>query len=95
LKCRWLPFSALKGGRKFAIRVPVRQFPFKRGEPLLERRSLLLCRFSFFLDNAISVALLSWPFVPAAIGAFGWWLLPAQDAPGWTAAAGAMLVGGL
>ncbi|WP_228840652.1 antibiotic biosynthesis monooxygenase [Candidatus Protochlamydia phocaeensis] len=31
-----------------------------------------------FIGNAISVALISWPFMPIAIGFLGWWLSPKQ-----------------
>ncbi len=34
---------------------------------------------STFIGNVISVALLTWPFMPLAIAAMKWWLLPGKD----------------
>jgi antibiotic biosynthesis monooxygenase (ABM) superfamily enzyme len=48
-----------------------------------------------FIGNVISVVLLAWPFMPLAIAAMKWWLLPGKDSPKWTNALGVALLVGL
>ena len=45
-----------------------------------------------FIGNAISVALLGWPFMPIIIAAMNWWLLPKKNSPAWTTPVGTVLV---
>ena len=48
-----------------------------------------------FIGNIISCVLLAWPFMPLAIAAMKWWLLPGKDSPKWTNALGVALLVGL
>jgi hypothetical protein len=38
---------------------------------------------STFIGIVISVVLIAWPFMPLAISALNWWVLPAQESPRW------------
>jgi uncharacterized protein len=38
---------------------------------------------STFIGIVISVVLIAWPFMPLAISALHWWVLPAQESPRW------------
>jgi len=45
-----------------------------------------------FIGNAISVALLGWPFMPIINAAMNWWLLPKKNSPAWFNSVGTVLV---
>jgi antibiotic biosynthesis monooxygenase (ABM) superfamily enzyme len=61
------------------------------------QRPLLLDRgvpvwLALFITNAVGVALTGYIFIPYAIRALRWWLIPASAAPAWTNAAGVTLI---
>lgn len=45
-----------------------------------------------FIGNVLSVVLLAWPFMPLAIRALKWWLVPQEDRASWINPAGMVLV---
>jgi antibiotic biosynthesis monooxygenase (ABM) superfamily enzyme len=45
-----------------------------------------------FIGNVISVFLLAWPFMPIAIAAMNWWLMPRDGGTRWVNAAGVALL---
>jgi antibiotic biosynthesis monooxygenase (ABM) superfamily enzyme len=48
-----------------------------------------------FVEIAVSVVLTAWPFVPLAIRALKWWLLPARRRARWLNPAGIALLAAL
>jgi uncharacterized protein len=50
---------------------------------LSPRLSGLHVAVSTFIGIVISVVLIAWPFMPLAIRALHWWVLPAQESPRW------------
>jgi len=47
---------------------------------------------STFIGNVISVVLIAWLFMPLAISALNWWVLPAKESARWINPAGIALL---
>lgn len=55
---------------------PIVMVQFKFLSPLLHTLELPIATF---ISNAISVSLISWPFMPIALYFLGWWLMPTKN----------------
>jgi antibiotic biosynthesis monooxygenase (ABM) superfamily enzyme len=74
-----------------AVLFPVVMLQLMFLSPLLAWMNLALLTL---INTAISVAVLTWPLVPFAGRVLRWWLTPKEDAAGWQAWAGPLVLAG-